>query len=192
MCGWRYSSLRRLHVWFFISGLLLWHSLAVWFSVRARVFFIFRVNCFWVAFSATVPIFVTAGAWLTRAIGVHSCTARVHGGINGLIFIRTFDWGSLEMISLLLWLKSQESGFNIKLWLFELKLWNVVVRVDIIVVVHKEWDWDLAFAFLATDLGSVSTLVTLRNSLGNLQNSDIAFRNEFNTIALFQALKCLN
>ena len=76
------------------------------------------------------------------------------------------------------------------LWLFELKLWNVVVRIDIIVIVHKEWDWDLAFAFLATDLGSVSTLVTLRNSLGNLQNSDIAFRNEFNTIALFQALKC--
>ena len=78
------------------------------------------------------------------------------------------------------------------LWLFELKLWNVVVRIDIIVVVHEEWDWDLAFAFLATDLGSVSTLVALRNSLGYLQDSDIAFRNEFNTIALFQALKCLN
>ena len=75
------------------------------------------------------------------------------------------------------------------LWLFELKFWNVVVWIDIIIVVHKEWDWDLAFAFLATDLGSVSTLVALRNSLGDLQDSDIAFRNEFNTIALFQALK---
>ena len=75
------------------------------------------------------------------------------------------------------------------LWLFELKFWNVVVWVDIIIVIHKEWDWDLAFAFLATDLGSVSTLVALRNSLGDLQDSDIAFRNEFNTIALFQALK---
>ena len=75
------------------------------------------------------------------------------------------------------------------LWLFELKLWNVVVWIDIIVVIHKEWDWDLTFTFLATDLGSVSTLVALRNSLGDLQDSDIAFRNEFNTIALFQALK---
>ena len=74
-------------------------------------------------------------------------------------------------------------------------LGNVIVGIfvgnahSVVVVVHEEGDGDLAFAFLAANFSGVNALVAFRNRFRDLQNAGVSVFKEFDSIALFQALK---
>ena len=125
--------------------------------------------------------------------------ARWDFGIVHLIFIANF---------LLFWLESKRNCNDLKfsliffvLLFYHLRnqqktnllnnshLRDVIVRVDVVVIVHEKRDGKFALAFSAANLTSVGTAVTLRHSLGDLEDASGTLADEFDTIAAFESLK---
>ena len=69
------------------------------------------------------------------------------------------------------------------------QLRDVIVRVDVVVVVHEKRDGKLALAFSAANLAGIGTAVTLRHVLGDLEDASGTLADELDTIAAFESLK---